>query len=173
MAEWNTSFANAINPAASQLGTLSTTTVPTLADATLEWERLGRYVSTQVRAAGMSGTVTDWSGDGLAYLQLAEAFLTAGMVLSMKGTVIKMGRTPDDATGAAGVYWMRGMDMLDPAELRRLARGLVANTGAWLAADDRMGSDWTRNKDGDWDSTPGTGDRAYAREPAMREDADL
>lgn len=172
MAEWNSTFADAINPAAEQLGSLDTTTVPTLARATQEWNRLGPYVSIHIRAAGMSGTVGDWSDDGLAYFRLAESLLTAGMVLSMKGTVIRLGKTPEDATGAAAVYWQRGLDMLDRDELRRLARGLVAFTGAYLAADGRIGSDWTRNRDPDYSTVP-EDDRAYAREPASRSDDQL
>jgi len=62
----------------------------------------------------------------------------------------------------------QGSAMLERETLRREARGLVAYTGAYAAADSRIGSDWTRNADPDFTNTPGD-DRGYARGPHRRE----
>ena len=172
MANWNTTITLALVPGQPQIGTPGTTTSPTLIQATQEWERLGPIVSIHARAAGLSGTVADWSDDGLTYFRQAEAYLAASRVLELKGTALKLGADPDDFGPASAVLWARGMAMLSREELGKLGRGLVSFTGAYLAADPRIASDWTLNKDPNISDSP-TDDRAYARAARNREDEDL
>ena len=165
MANWNATVTNALIPAAEQVGAPDTTTTPTLTRITSEWNALGPIVSIMARSAGLSGTVADWTDDGLAYFQRAEALLTSARALELKGSVIAIGTSGTDNPSEAARLRAEGEAMLEAATLRSRARGLVTFTGAYLAADPRTASDWTRNKDPGFDSTPGTGDRDYAREP--------
>ncbi len=151
---------------APQLGTLSTSTTPTLAQANVVWARAYDQVRAALLANGISATVTGSSvADG--WVQRAEMYLASGQVLLAKGSI------GAGAESTAPALIKIGETML--GSLPDIRQMLIDNGGSEDkgSADSRMGSHWTRAKDPEWDSTPGGPDVPYASVPIFDDASDL
>jgi len=151
---------------APQLGTLSSSTTPTLAQGNTIWGHAYNRVRLAFLEAGLSDTVTASSrAEELA--QQAELFLASGNILLAKGSIGADGKATADELIA------HGRDLLERLWDQRtylLANGASASlAGPSIFAK----SNWTQDSDPDFDYTPGTGDRQYAIPPEFQDGDDL
>lgn len=151
---------------APQLGTLSSSTTPTLAQGNTIWANSYSQVRAAFLRAGLSDTVTASSrAEELA--QQAEIFLASGNILLAKGSI------GADGKATADELIDHGRALLDSLWDRRdylLANGASASlSGPSIFAK----SNWTEDSDPDFDYTPGTGDRQYAIPPEFQDGDNL
>ena len=151
---------------APQLGTLTANTTPTIAQATVIWDRAHDLVRSALLSAGVSTAFTSPSvAEGWA--QRAEMYLASGEVLMAKGSI------GAGAESTAPALIKMGESML--STLPDIRQTLIDNGGSEAkgGADSRMGSHWTRAKDPRWDPTPGGPDVPYASVPIFDDSSDL
>tara|TARA_R100001594_G_scaffold25875_3_gene50414 strand:+ start:925 stop:1419 length:495 start_codon:yes stop_codon:yes gene_type:complete len=151
---------------APQLGTLSSTTTPTVAQGNVIWAKAYNEVRVAFLSAGLADTFSS-SSIAEAWAQNAEMFLTSGTILLAKGSIGADGKaTADELIRSA-------KELLDQVWEKRdflLAHGASASlTGPSIFAK----SHWTQDSDPDFDYAPGTGDRPYACPPAFNDCEDL
>lgn len=145
---------------APQLGTLSTTTTPTLAQGNTIWGHAYSEVRAALLRAGLSDTVTASSrAEELA--QQAEILLTSGMILLAKGSIGPQSQSTADS------LIVRGHELL--ATLWGLRDVLIGNgaSASLPRTSDFAKSSWTQDKNPDFDYSPGTGDRPYDPPPVF------
>lgn len=145
---------------APQLGTLSTTTTPTLAQGNTIWGHAYSEVRVAFLRAGMADTFTASSrAEELA--QQAEILLTSGLLLLSKGSIGPQSQSTADA------LVVRGREVLATIwGLRDVLLGEGASASLQRTSDFAKSS-WTQDKDPDFDYTPGTGDRPYDPPPVF------
>ena len=151
---------------APQLGTLSTTTTPTLVQGNVIWGMQYNRVRLAFKRAGLSDTPTAAS---LADVRAEEAemFLTSGKILLAKGSIGK------DAQSTALLLCKQGEEMLQQIvddQIMLLDNGATADTGT---ADPRIKSFWLEDKDPQFNESAGIGDREYAQPPTFQDSSDL
>lgn len=165
---YNASIADAL-AMAPQLGTLSTTTRPTLAQGTVIWSGAVSEIQSILLRVGLSTTVTS-SSVAEGWLKHVETLLTSGLVLVSKGSTGK----DAEATGPDLVKQARALlaQLVDDWSLRMalLGGGASASTGT---ASPFLSSQWIREKDPEFNETAGTGDIPYAHYPELDEGSDL
>ena len=155
---------------APQLGTLTSSTTPTLTQANTIWDRS----FDRVRAALLiNGVAAEFEEDSVAegWVRRLEMFLTSGDVLQAKETIGPQ-RTAE-SWHASQQLIKTANTMLD--ELPAMRQVLIDNGGSEHngSADSRMGSHWIRAKNPDWDPTPGGPDVPYADTPVFPDGSDL
>lgn len=147
---------------APQLGTLSSTTTPTSTQATAIWNLAYNEVRMAFLEAGLADTFTA-SSRAEEVAQQAEMMLTSGQVLLAKGSIGK------DGKATSNELLRIARDMLDKLWHKRdylIANGASASlSGTSIFAK----SNWTEDKDPDFDYTAGTGDREYATPPSFQD----
>ena len=151
---------------APQLGTLTSSTTPTVTQANVIWARVYDQVRAALLANGLSATVTA-SSVAAGWAQRAEMYLASGEVLMAKGSI------GVNAESTAPALIKMGETML--GSLPDIRQMLLDNGGSEDVgtADSRMGSHWTRAKSPDWDATPGGTDVPYASVPILDDRSDL
>ena len=151
---------------APQLGTLTSSTTPTVTQANAIWALAYARVQAALLANGLSDSFTA-SSVGESWAQMAEMFLASGSILLAKGS-IGVG-----AESTAPALVQAGLDLL--ANLPEIRQMLIDNGGSEDkgTADSRIGSHWTRAKNPDWDSAPGGPDVPYAATPVFPDGSDL
>jgi len=145
---------------APQLGTLSSTTTPTSTQATVIWGFAYNEVRTAFLRAGMSDTVTGSSrADEIA--QQSEMLLTSGLILLAKGSIGPQAQTTAEA------LIVKGRELLATFwEMRDVLLGNGASASLQRTSDFAK-SNWTQDKNPDFDYSPGTGDRPYDPPPVF------
>lgn len=95
---FNADLASALVYAQPQVGTLTTSTVPTAALATIIWKEAYGKVGLALQAAGIGATFT---ADSMAeqWVWMVEAKMTSGLVLLQKGS---RGTRPQGVQGTGG-----------------------------------------------------------------------
>ena len=151
---------------APQLGTLSSSTTPTLTQGNVAWNKAYNVVRLGFLKVGLSDSMTGSSrAEELA--QESEMFLASGYILLAKGSI------GADGKATADELIRRGREILDSLwDMRAilLSNGASASlSGVSIFAK----SFWTEDKDPDFDYTPGTGDREYAMPPEFQDGDDL
>ena len=151
---------------APQLGTLSATTPPTVTQGTVAWDKAYNAVRLGFLKAGLSDTVTAASR-AAELAQESEMFLASGYILLAKGSIGADGKATADELIRRGREILEGLwDM----RAILLSNGASASlSGVSIFAK----SFWTEDKDPDFDYTPGTGDREYAKPPDFQDGDDL
>jgi len=151
---------------APQLGTLTSSTTPTVTQANVIWARAYDQVQAALLSNGLSSTVTA-SSVAAGWAQRAEMFLASGQVLMAKGSI------GVNAESTAPALIKMGETML--GSLPDIRQMLIDNGGSEDkgGADSRMGSHWTRAKNPEWDATPGGPDVPYAATPIFPDGSDL
>lgn len=151
---------------APQLGTLSSSTTPTLTQANVIWTKVYTQVRLAFIAAGMADTFTAASiAENTA--QSAEMFLASGNILLAKGSIGADGKATADGLIARGNMLL---EQLWDQRTFLIANGASAATvgpSVWAK------SNWTQDSDPEFDYTPGTGDRQYAVPPSFQDGDDL
>lgn len=151
---------------APQLGTLTASTTPTDAQATVIWDRAYDRVRAALLAAGV-GTVFAASSVGEGWAKRAELFLTSGEVLLAKGSI---GAGAESTAPALIKMGEAFLSTLPDVRQMLIDNGGTEDKGG---VDSRAGSHWTRAKDPNWDSTPGDADVPYASVPIFDDTSDL
>jgi hypothetical protein len=151
---------------APQLGTLTTSTTPTLAQANLIWAGAYDAVRIALLSNGISDSFTS-SSIGEGWAQRAEMYLASGEILMAKGSI------GVNAESTAPALLKMGEAMLQ--SIPDIRQVLIDNGGSEDAGgkDSRMGSHWLRAKDPEWDQTPGGDDVPYAAVPVFPDNSDL
>lgn len=151
---------------APQLGTLSTSTTPTLAQGNTIWGLAYNQVRVAFLSAGMSDSFTA-SSRAQELAETAEMFLASGNILLAKGSIGADGKaTADELLARAMVL----LEQLWGQRTYLLANGASASlAGPAIFAK----SNWTEDSDPDFDYTAGTGDRQYAIPPEFQDGDDL
>ena len=145
---------------APQLGALSTTTTPTLAQGNAIWAHAYNEVRVAFLRAGLADTFTG-SSRAEEVAQQAEILLTSGLLLLAKGSIGPQSQSTADA------LIVRGRDLLGTLwDLRDVLIGQGA-TASLQRTSDFAKSSWTQDSDPDFDYTPGTGDRPYDPPPVF------
>ena len=151
---------------APQLGTLTASTPPTVTQGTIAWDKAFNDVRLGFLKVGLSDTITA-SARAAELAQEAEMFLASGYILLAKGSI------GADGKATAAQLIARGREILDSLwDMRAilLSNGASASlSGVSVFAK----SFWTEDKDPDFDYTPGTGDRQYAKPPDFQDGDDL
>ncbi len=158
---FNSTLAIALTDCGSQVdgASLSTTTKPTLVQATTEWNRCYGKIVTRLRKNGISATFT--SGSASEYwVQQVEGLMTSGRVLILKGA---QGNQAQGTTGSGGDttadrLLAEAEAMLAELDNDRRARlALIAGGGAAsnLPTSGFASSDWTDGRDTTVDVTYG------------------
>ena len=151
---------------APQLGTLTASTTPTVTQGTIAWDKAFNDVRLGFLKVGLSDTITA-SSRAAELAQEAEMFLASGYILLAKGSIGADGKATADQLIA------RGREILDSLwDMRAilLSNGASASLSGVSAF---AKSFWTEDKDPDFDYTPGTGDRQYAKPPDFQDGDDL
>ena len=151
---------------APQLGTLSATTTPTVTQGTVAWDKAYNDVRLGFLKAGLSDTITA-SSRAVELAQEAEMFLASGYILLAKGSI------GADGKATADELIRRGREIL---ESLWDMRDILLSNGASVSLSGVSAfakSFWTEDKDPDFDYTPGTGDREYAKPPDFQDGDDL
>ena len=156
---YNADLATAISMAA-QLGTLSSSTTPTLTQGNVVWAQAYSEVRLALLAAGLSDTVTA-SSRASELAQRAEMFLASGYILLAKGSI------GSQAQSTAQDLIVKGHEVLDT--FWGLRDVLLSNgaTGSLQRTSDFAKSSWTQDSDPEFDYTPGPGDRPYDPPPVF------
>ena len=151
---------------APQLGTLSATTTPTLTQGNVIWGHAYNEVRLGFLGAGISDSFTASSrAEELA--QRAEMMLASGMILLSKGSIGADGKaTADELIRLAREILSKLWDRRDYI-LSNGGSGSLSGTSIFAK------SNWTEDSDPDFDYTPGTGDREYAKPPDFQDGDDL
>jgi hypothetical protein len=151
---------------APQLGTLSSSTTPTLTQGNVIWVKAYNEVRLAFIAAGMGDTFTAASiAENMA--QSAEMFLASGNILLAKGSIGADGKATADELIARGNLLL---GQLWEQRTYLIANGATATvTGPSIWAK----SNWTEDSDPDFDYTAGTGDRQYAVPPEFQDGDEL
>ena len=151
---------------APQLGTLSSSTTPTLPQGNVIWAQAYNQVRLAFIAAGMGDTLTASSiAENVA--QTAEMFLASGNILLAKGSIGADGKATADELIARGVMLLEQLWSQRTYLIANGATGTTTGPSIWSK------SNWTEDSDPDFDYTPGTGDRQYAVPPAFQDGDDL
>ena len=151
---------------APQLGTLSSSTTPTTAQATVVWEAAYDRIRLALAQAGLASTFTS-SSIAAGWSERVEMLLTSGSLLLAKGSIGSGAESTAQSLLAAGEA---ALVALPEQREALLAQGA---TGAAGGRDSRMSSHWRRAADPTYNDTPGTGDQPYASEPIFPDNSDL
>lgn len=143
-----------------QLATLTTTTVPTLAQATLIWNEAWGKVATHLRMAGIGLTFTADSSSE-QWVWMVEGKLTSGLVMLEKGS---RGTKPMGVTGSSGDSTADRLlqcanDELMKLKDRNFRLAIIGGGGVAvnLPSSGFASSDWLDWKNPNIDTTPGSG----------------
>lgn len=151
---------------APQLGTLSSSTTPTLTQGNVIWAKAYNQVRLAFIAAGMGDTLAASSiAENVA--QTAEMFLASGNILLAKGSIGADGKATADELIARGEMLLEQLWSQRTYLIANGATGTTTGPSIWSK------SNWTEDSDPDFDYTPGTGDRQYAVPPAFQDGDDL
>lgn len=151
---------------APQLGTLTAATTPTVTQANVIWAHAYNEVRMAFLAAGLSDSFTA-SSRAEEVAQQAEMMLTSGQVLLAKGSIGADGKaTSDELLRIGGEILSKLWDRRD----HLLSNGADASLSGTSVFSK---SNWTEDKDPDFDYSPGTGDREYAQPPSFQDGDNL
>ena len=151
---------------APQLGTLSSSTTPTLVQGKVIWVKAYNEVRLAFISAGLGDTFTSSSiAENIA--QTAEMFLASGNILLAKGSIGADGKATADQLIARGEALLGQLWDQRTYLLANGASGSLTGPSIWAK------SNWTQDSDPDFDYSPGTGDRQYAIPPEFQDGDDL
>ena len=151
---------------APQLGTLSSSTTPTLVQGNVIWVKAYNEVRLAFISAGLGDTFTSSSiAENVA--QTAEMFLASGNILLAKGSIGADGKATADQLIARGEALLGQLWGQRTYLLANGASGSLTGPSIWAK------SNWTQDSDPDFDYSPGTGDRQYAIPPEFQDGDDL
>lgn len=172
---FNASLSNALVYARPQLPTLTTTTVPTAAQATLIWNQAWGKVATHLRMAGVGLTFTADSSSE-QWVWMVEGKLTSGLVLLEKGS---RGTKPMGVSGSGGDSTADRLIASADAELEKLKDrafrlAIIGGGGssASLPASGFASSDFTDWRDTSVDVTPGGDNVLYVPSIPVMQDGE-